>query len=262
MDINALDETELKDRPAAGVAAMEVETAALAMPIVLQDYVAQERTGLIVVDEINGFCTPGRGPLAPMTQDDRIELMIGETSAMARRFLDLGRPVLVFRDTHLPGTTEPPFPPHCMAGSGDELLVDRLRWLERAGDGVSFLDKDVINGVVGGIRPDGSNVVFDWVRENDLQAVVFQGICTDICILDAVVTMLSARNHRFEGEPMLGGLKDIVVHEPGCATYDLPLDTARILGLPDTAAHPQGLAHHMGLWVMQSRGAILARIVA
>ena len=36
-------------------------------------------------------------------------------------------------------------------------------------------------------------------------------------------------------------------------------ETAARLGLPATAAHPQAPTHHMGLYVMASRGAVLAR---
>ena len=44
----------------------------------------------------------------------------------------------------------------------------------------------------------------------------------------------------------------------GCATYDLPAETAAELGLPPTAAHPQDLSHHLGRYFMASRGARLA----
>jgi len=71
--------------------------------------------------------------------------------------------------------------------------------------------------------------------------------------MDFVLTMLSARNH-----DMTQTLADIVVYEPGCATYDLPRDTAVSLGLPETSAHPQDLTHHLGLYFMASRGAVLA----
>ncbi|MEE8272303.1 MAG: isochorismatase, partial [Alphaproteobacteria bacterium] len=57
---------------------------------------------------------------------------------------------------------------------------------------------------------------------------------------------------------MMPTLKDIVVYEPGCATYDLPAATAAELGLPATATHPQMATHHMGLYLMASRGALLA----
>jgi len=50
-------------------------------------------------------------------------------------------------------------------------------------------------------------------------------------------------------------LKDISVHAGACATYDLSTEVAASLGLPETAAHPQALTHHMGLYFMASRGA-------
>ena len=48
-----------------------------------------------------------------------------------------------------------------------------------------------------------------------------------------------------------------MVYEGGCATYDLPRAAAEKLGLPPTAAHPQDVTHHMGLYFMASRGARL-----
>lgn len=246
------------------------------MPIAYASYTLPERTGLIVVDEVNGFCTVGAGALAPAAPNAQVDRMIETTDRTARRFVAEGRPIMMFRDTHVPGRAEPPYPPHCEIGSGEEKLVPQLDWLTHqyelsvlnpryrldALDGVSFLDKDVINGVVGGMRADGGNDVFDWIVRNDLEAVVAVGICTDICVLDAIVTLLSARNHHIDGKPMLGSLKDVVVLEPGCATYDMTLEQAIAFGLPDTAVHPQAVSHHMGLSIMQFRGAIIASHLA
>lgn len=228
------------------------------LPVASRAYRMPVRTGLIIVDEIDGFCTPGCGPLAPPAPDARIGAMVEATDGLARRFVAGGLPVLAFLDTHVPGRAEPPYPPHCEAGTGHEELVAALRWLEGE-PGATLMRKDCINGVVGGIEDmAGTNRVFEWIRGHGLQAVVFTGICTDICVADAVLTLLSARNHHIGDQPMLGALRDVVVYEPACATYDLPLETARTLGLPDTAAHPAAQAHHMGLWIMQARGAVLA----
>ena len=68
-----------------------------------------------------------------------------------------------------------------------------------------------------------------------------------------MLTLLSARNH-----DLMPSLRDISVYADGCSTYDLPLTVAESLGLPKTAAHPQDLAHHMGLYFMASRGAEIA----
>lgn len=70
--------------------------------------------------------------------------------------------------------------------------------------------------------------------------------------MDFVLTSLSARNH-----DMMPGLKDIHVYDKGCSTYDLPIEVAKEVGLPNEAAHPQNVTHYMGLYFMASRGANL-----
>ena len=218
------------------------------------------RAGLIVVDEINGFCTPGAGNLAPPPgpMPRPIETMIARTDVLARAFVASGRPILAFIDSHEPGRAEPPYPPHCERGSGEDELVPRLAWLESE-PRATIVRKDVINGFVGAMNGDGSNSLVDWIAGNGIDTVVVVGICTDICSSDLVTTLLSARNHRFpDGTRLIVSLKDVVVLADGNSTYDLPASVADGLGLAPTSAHPAALAHHVGLWTMQSRGAIIA----
>ena len=211
------------------------------------------KVGLVIIDEVNGFATVGAGPLAPPVPNPQVERMVTKTDGMARHILENDHPVLAFLDTHVPGKPEPPYPPHCESGTGQEELVPTLAWLETA-PGVTLLRKDCINGFVGGIDPDnGRNSVCDWIIENRLDTLLVVGICTDICVMDFVLTLLSARNHG-----LVSPLRDVVVVEDACATYDLPVSVAAGLGLPPTAAHPQAETHHIGLYVMASRGAILA----
>ncbi len=217
---------------------------------------AVKPTGLVIVDEVNGFATVGCGPLAPPAPNPQISAMIGETMGLARRFEAQGWPILAFLDTHEPGKPEPPYPPHCERGTGQENLVPDLAWLDSARH-ATLLRKDCINGFVGAIRDDGRNLVVDWVNRHGLQAVLVVGICTDICVMDFVLTLLSARNHG-----MMPTLADIVVHETGCATYDLPRAAAEAIGLPATAAHPQPITHHLGLYFMASRGALIVAQIA
>lgn len=223
------------------------------LPIRLTEFdPGARRTGLVIVDIVNGFATVGAGNLAPPVPDAQVSHMVAETVALSRAFLASGRPVLAFLDTHEPGKPEPPYPPHCEKGTGEEKLVPALAWLEGA-DGVTLVRKDCINGFVGAIDPaTGRNAVVDWVNGNGLEAVLVVGICTDICVMDFVLTLLSARNHG-----LMPSLADIAVHEPACATYDLPRPVAAELGLPETAIHPKALTHHAGLYFMASRGAIL-----
>ena len=222
------------------------------MPIALAAFdPAAQSTGLVIVDEVNGFCTVGAGPLAPQVPNAQVDRMVERTDHLARRFDGAGWPILAFLDTHEPGKPEPPYPPHCETGTGQEELVPALKWLADSAQQATLLRKDCINGFVGGI--DGHrNRVVDWVNDHRLKAILVVGICTDICVMDFVLTMLSARNHG-----MMPTLADIVVDAGACATYDLPRVTAETLGLPVTLAHPQGLTHHLGLYFMASRGALL-----
>ena len=214
--------------------------------------VGSELIGLVIVDEVNGFATVGAGNLAPPMFNAQVARMVAETDRLARAFSAQGRKILAFLDTHVPGKPEPPYPPHCEAGTGEENLVPELLWLERDANS-TLVRKDCINGFVGAIGPDGRNAVVDWVNRHRLVGAVVVGICTDVCVMDFVLAFLSARNHG-----LTPTLKDIVVYEPGCATYDLPRGTAEKLGYGATAAHPQDATHHMGLYFMASRGARIA----
>ncbi|KAA0572894.1 isochorismatase family protein [Azospirillum sp. Sh1] len=212
-----------------------------------------KRVGKLDVDPVKGFAAIGGGNLALPAANAQVSRMIAEIDRTDRLFIESGYPIAVFLDTHEPGKPEYPYPPHCEAGSGEENLVEELSWLDGA-PGVTLMRKDCINGVVGTTDlATGRNRLFDWIAANGIETLVVDGICTDICVLQAVQALLSARNHG-----MTGPLREIVVYEPGCATYDLPLDTARGLGLHDTAAHPQRVAHHMGLYLMQASGAVIA----
>jgi nicotinamidase-related amidase len=235
------------------------------LPIQLQSYPLAERaTGLVIVDVINGFCKVGAGSLAPPAHDPQIARMVAETDRLARRFAKEKRAIMVFVDSHEPGKPEPPYPLHCEAGTGEDDLVPELAWLEDCGC-ATLLRKDCIDGFVGGIEASfvggghgqHHNKVVDWVNSHRLETIIAVGICTDICVMDFVLTLLSARNHG-----LMPTLEDIVVYEPATATYDLPLAATGALGLPTTAAHPKAETHHMGLYFMASRGALLAAELA
>ena len=211
------------------------------------------RTGLVIVDEVNGFATVGMGPLAPPAPNGQVDRMIAETDRLARSFAERDLPIAAFLDSHVPGKPEPPYPPHCEIGTGQENLVPALEWLHGCRQ-ATLIRKDCINGFVGSIDIEsGRNRIVDWVNGNTVETILAVGVCTDICVMDFVLTMLSARNHG-----LMPTLADIVVYEPGCATYDLPREVALSIDLPETAAHPQALTHHLGLYFMASRGAVLA----
>tara|TARA_Y100001934_G_scaffold191352_1_gene225480 strand:+ start:11533 stop:12252 length:720 start_codon:yes stop_codon:yes gene_type:complete len=220
------------------------------MPITTESYTAgSQGTGLVIVDEVNGFATIGAGNLAPQNANQQVETMISETNRIAKKFEKQKRPILAFLDTHTPGKPEPPYPPHCEEGTGEENFIPELEWLETA-QNITLVRKDCINGFIGAFGQDGRNKVVDWVVENEIKELLVVGICTDICVMDFVLTALSARNHE-----MMPPLSDIIVYDAGCSTYDLPRDIAEELGYGASAAHPQDATHYLGLYFMASRGA-------
>lgn len=228
-----------------------------ALPIDPQPYTIGNRpTGLIVVDVVNGFCTVGSGYCAPTESNEQIETMVAESNRLAQAFTTRGLPILVFLDVHEPGKPEPPYPNHCEKGTGEEKLVTQLKWLED-NPHTTLIEKDCVNGFIGAIDPDTrENTLLQWVNQHKLEALVVVGICTDVCVMDVVITMLSARNH-----DLTPTLKDIAVYTKGCATFDMTPEMAAKQGLPKTAVHPQKIAHHMGLYNMAERGALIASTV-
>ncbi|WCJ18894.1 nicotinamidase 1 [Euphorbia peplus] len=211
-------------------------------------------TGLVLVDIINGFCTVGSGNLAPREPNTQISGMIDEAARLSRVFCEKKWPVIAFLDSHHPNKPEEPFPPHCISGTDESNLVPALQWLENEPN-VTIRRKDCFDGYLGSIEDDGSNVFVDWVKNNQIKAILVVGVCTDICVLDFVCSTLSARNRGF-----LTPLKDVVVYSGGCATFDVPLQVAR--NTKDALAHPQEFMHHVGLYMAKGRGAIIANQVS
>ncbi|XP_059647988.1 nicotinamidase 1-like [Cornus florida] len=212
------------------------------------------KTGLVLVDIINGFCTVGAGNLAPTEPNRQISEMINESARLARVFCDKKWPVLAFLDSHHPDKLEHPYPPHCITGTDESNLVPALQWLEKEPN-VTIRRKDCYDGYLGSIEEDGSNVFVDWVKTNNIQLLLVVGICTDICVLDFVCSTLSARNRGF-----LSPLEDVVVYSRACATFDFPVSVARTT--KDAIAHPQELMHHVGLYMAKGRGAKVASEVS
>ncbi|KAM1052940.1 hypothetical protein ACFX13_000520 [Malus domestica] len=211
-------------------------------------------TGLVLVDLVNGFCTVGAGNLAPRQPDKQISEMVEESVRLARVFCDKKWPVFAFLDSHHPDIPEHPYPPHCIVGTDESNLVPDLQWLENEPN-VTLRRKDCINGFLGSIEKDGSNLFVNWVQSNQIKAILVVGICTDICVLDFVCTTLSARNHR-----LLAPLEDVIVYSRGCATFDLPVEIAKTA--KDVITHPQELMHHIGLYMAKGRGAKLVSEVS
>ncbi|PSS21474.1 Nicotinamidase [Actinidia chinensis var. chinensis] len=179
--------------------------------------------------------------------DKQISGMVDETLRLATVFCENKWPVFAFLDSHHPDIPEHPYPPHCIAGTDESKLVPALQWLENEPN-VTLRCKDCIDGFLGCIEKDGSNVFIDWVKTNQIKVILVVGICTDICVLDFVCSALSARNRGF-----LAPLEDVIVYSRACATYDLPAHVAK--NIEGAINHSQELMHHVGLYMAKGRGA-------
>lgn len=202
------------------------------LPIQLGSYdVGREGAGLAIVNPIGALCAAESGETAT---EGRIGGMVARCDALARRFLERRSPVLALVDADasvMPGSGH---------GQGAAELVAELAWLRNEPD-VTVLRKDCIDGFVGGIEPiyhgthgTSRNRVVDWVNAHRVGALLVTGLRTDLGVMDFALAMLSARRHG-----LMTTLADIVVLEPATASHD-------------------DRAHHMALYFMAARGALLA----
>jgi nicotinamidase-related amidase len=240
------------------------------MPISIQgEYCIDEDefAALFVVDVLKGFCLAGCGPLAPPAPDAVVDSVISWAHMTARRFdRATEKFIVVCRECHVPNRLELPFPRHCERDSIEAQLVDKLAWLEESAD--LHVSKECFNSWIGaetieacGVSfgameasvPRRTNIIESFINDNKIRVAVVVGVCTDICDLQLVQSLLSARN-----AGLLPTLRDVVVEVPSCTTYDLPLEVCRALDLPESAAHPREPFHHIGLNLMMQSGAILA----
>ncbi|KAH1113652.1 hypothetical protein J1N35_007030 [Gossypium stocksii] len=189
--------------------------------------------------------------------DKQISDMVEESARLARLLCERKWSVFAFLDSHLPDIPEPSFPPHCIAGTDETRLVPALQWLENEPN-ATLRCKDCIDGFIGSIQEDNSNLFVDCVKNNQIKTVNFisndhkQILLTfsgPICVLDFVSSALNRR--------ILTPLEDVIAYSGACATFDLPVHVAR--NISGALGHPHDLMHHIGLYMAKGRG---ARIVS
>ncbi len=234
-------------------------------PIAPAPYTIRPRgnVGLVIVDPVCGFTRAGN-----LADPEHMVPMVARIAAEYRQLKEeLGERlhVLIFMDEHDADIPEPPYPPHCVEGTGEEEIDPDLAFLLNEPTNVTVIRKDCINGFVGVTNipsssasdSECSNRFVDWVLAGEITTLLFCGDCTDICVLDLVVTCLSARNH---------GMFTVEVDN-----YDLAAFAAAITGMDlvvlahacetfhaTAIGHDREAWHHVGLATMASRGAILA----
>ena len=149
---------------------------------------------IIVVDVVNGFCKTGN------LASERLGAVVPGIRAYLEREAAAGSALIFLADTHEPDDPEfAMFPPHCVAGSGEEEIVDELRELAA---GAHVVPKRRYSGFFG---TDLERLLAELAP--DVVEVV--GVCTDICVLHTVADL---RNRDYR----------VVVRRELVETYDAP----------------------------------------
>ncbi len=163
---------------------------------------------ILVVDVLNGFCRAGS------LASPRLAAIVPPLRAYLEVEAAAGADLVFLADSHAPDDPEfALFPPHCVAGSGEDEVVAELAALAARGHVVrkrrySGFSGTQLEGLLAGLAPAVVEVV---------------GVCTDICVLHTVAG-LRDRDYR------------VVVRRDLVETYDAP-------GHPADGVNAWALAH-------------------
>lgn len=177
---------------------------------------------VLVVDLNMGFSQKGN------MSSPRIGALI-EPTADFLRSLPVGSRVVFISDCHEKGDPElRRFPWHCGKGTGEELVRPELiAACKEAGIKYDIIYKIEHEAFIGSVSNGLSAkrwTRFDGLVDSCKSDWVVVGCVTDICVESNVAALV-----------MRG--RNVTVVRNLIDTYDLPLDTCREMGLPDSSAH-------------------------
>lgn len=131
---------------------------------------------LLVVDVINGFLKEGNMAF------ESGQKVIEPIKYLMEDFIKKGHKVVTFRDQHFPDSLEfKSYPKHCVINTDEVLLVSELAHFE---DDIIDIAKNSTNGT--------NTVEFQQLlSDNVFEEVVVVGVCTDICVLQSVLSLIT-----------------------------------------------------------------------
>lgn len=131
---------------------------------------------LLIVDMINGFLKEGN--MAFESGMVTVEPII----ALANSFKANGYDIAAFRDEHAIDSLEfKSYPVHCVEGTSESLLIDELAIFENE---IIDIPKRSTNGV-------NTKAFQKLLADNKYDEVVVVGVCTDICVLQAGLALVT-----------------------------------------------------------------------
>jgi nicotinamidase-related amidase len=193
----------------------------------------QGKVALFSVDMINGFCH--EGALA----SPRVKGIIPAVVAAFKGAYAIGvREFLLAQDCHTPDAVEfADFPPHCQVGTSEALTIPALAELPFA-ELYTVVPKNSLNAF-------HNTKLNQWLDEHhDLRIAVIVGDCTDLCIHQMALHLkLYANAHNLNWR--------VIVPANAVQTYDLPIETAREIGV---LPHDGDFLHLTFLYHMRLNG--------
>lgn len=200
----------------------------------LKDLVLKpEKTAIISVDVIKGFCSIG--PLA----SPRVAGIVESIVDLMERSWDAGvRHIILSQDTHEPDAEEfSAWPPHCIRGTDESETVEEIRRL-------SFFDKIMVlekNSIASGLNHDLQQWILD---HSEVENYIVVGDCSDLCTYQlAMFLRLDANERQLK--------RNVILPENCVQTYDMSVALAQEVG---AYAHPGDLMHVFFLYHMALNG--------
>ena len=131
---------------------------------------------ILVIDMVNGFVKYGA------MHDKSIANIIPEQIKLLEKFQGETDIIGIVKDTHDEDCIEfKTYPKHCVKGSGEENLVEELSNFENKESLVYEKNSTDVTNV--------KNFFEDIDKMKSLKEIVVIGCCTDICVLNAAISM-------------------------------------------------------------------------
>ena len=192
-----------------------------------------EKTAIISVDIINGFCKAGN------LSSPRAEAIIPPVVKLFKTGWQAGmRQIALLHDCHQPDAVEfEAFAEHAVCGSEEAEAVDEIKALPFY-DQMTILPK-------GSVSPAANTGLDAWLEERPaLDTFIVIGDCTDICAYMASMYLRTKANaYQLHWR--------VIVPQDCMATYDLPIETAKEIG---ATPHPGDMLQKIFLYHMALNG--------
>lgn len=131
---------------------------------------------LLIVDVIKGFLEKGN-----MAFTDGKDV-VSPIEHLVKEWIKNEDMIVTFRDQHQEDSLEfKSYPEHCIVNSGEEDLIDKLQPYSE-----SYIDipKNSTNGT-------NTEAFQKLLKEQKFSEVVVVGVCTDICVLQSVLSLIT-----------------------------------------------------------------------